>query len=83
MTVTDILKMEHEMAEQWQNIPNIKILNIKRIDDNDSEVIFEYDIKDTKWIFWNMFQYGKILSQKEFQVQLDQFNKNLNNATAY
>lgn len=81
MQVTDIINLDHKTAEEWQKIPLIKVLNVKVINDKESEVIFEYDIRETKWIFWQMYKWGQHSGMMDLREQI--ITKNTNNEPAY
>jgi len=81
MKVTDIIKVEHKTAEEWQNLEIIKVLNVLKIDDQWSEVIFEYDIRETKYIFWQMYKWGQYSGLDQFRDKI--ITKTTNDATAY
>lgn len=81
MQVTEVINLDHKTAEEWQKVPLIKVINVRSINDKESEVIFEYDIRETKWIFWQMYKWGQHTGMMDLREQI--ITKNTNNATAY
>lgn len=80
MQVTEVINLDHKTAEEWQKIPLIKVLNVRSINDKESELIFEYDIRESKWIFWQMYKWGQHSGMMELTEKI---TKNTNNETAY